>query len=148
MTDRAPNMPHLASPRGRLRGARRPSPAVCAPASGESVYVRAQGRLYEVTPGAFRSYVRDFGLGEQLAPLDMDECAGHIVSELEEALQSQPKPVGTAGRILQFDSSSLVFKVRGSRILGIRISLRYNPRQEPAGFEGRPNSDVEFYVAS
>lgn len=92
--------------------------------AGETALLRVQGRIYQITAGALRSYLKEYGFCHA-APCDYEECLGHIEGELEVALATRPQAVGTRGRILQYDSPSLAFKLIGSRIVGIRISLKY-----------------------
>lgn len=85
-------------------------------------YVRAHGRIYELTANALKSYYHEYGLGRG-APLGFNECLDHIAGEMEIALGRKPKPIGIRGRLFQYESSSLQFKVVGSKVTNIRISL-------------------------
>jgi len=86
-------------------------------------YIKVLGRVYKVTPNALRNYFGEYELGGDLF-YGFNDCLEHIAQEMEVALGRKPKPVGARGRILQYESQCLLFKLIGSRIMNIRISLR------------------------
>lgn len=137
------DIPHLRPTQRRLPGRDREEPVNSRgsfPASGKggALYVKAGGRVYKITPQAVEKYFREYGLDECL-PSEREISIGHLVEELEIALQSEPVSVGVSGRMVQYHSPSLNFKMVGSKIVNIRISLRYY-----ATGEDDDSSDVEL----
>ena len=89
-------------------------------------YIRAHGRVYALMPKALANYFREYGLNPRV-PYEFDECLNHIAGEMEIALSRNGKPVGIRGQVFQYESPSLLFKLSGSRVMNIRISLRTSP---------------------
>lgn len=103
--------------------------------SNEPLLIRVNGKIYLLTAKALQSYLADYGF-EDPDEKTKQECIEHIVSELRVALSRPGKCIGRRARIVQHDSPSLVFKLIGSKIVGLRISLKYNPSEPsmPANF--------------
>tara|TARA_B100000949_G_C14232057_1_gene429414 strand:- start:546 stop:944 length:399 start_codon:yes stop_codon:yes gene_type:complete len=95
----------------------------------EEILIRVNGRIFKLTKRAIKSYAEEYGFGEDV-PFILSDCLDHISNEFEEALKSDSKPIGLRGRMVRMTSPSLIFKLVGSKIVSIRISLKYNPRQE------------------
>jgi len=138
-----PDIPHIRPTQGRFASRDREEPVDSRgnfPASGKTgaLYVKAAGRVYKVTPQAVEKYFREYGLDERVAS-DREVSIRHLAEELEIALQSEPVSVGVSGRMVQYHSPSLNFKMVGSKIVNIRISLRYY-----ATGEDEDSSDVEL----
>ena len=89
-------------------------------------YIRVHGRLYALMPKALANYFREYGLNSGV-PYKLDECLNHIAGEMEVALSRNGKPVGIRGQLFQYESSSLLFKLSGSKVMNVRISLRTSP---------------------
>ena len=94
----------------------------------DPIYIKIDGRIFKLLPQALKSYATEFGLVE-LDPLDFQECLRHIVGELRLALRTVPKVVGTRRRLSQYESPSMIFKLVGSKVVNMRISLKYNSRE-------------------
>jgi len=89
-------------------------------------YIRVLGRVYALMPKALTNYLCEYGLSPEV-PYELDECLNHIAGEMEIALSREGKPVGIRGQLFQYESSSLIFKLSGSKVMNIRISLRTSP---------------------
>jgi hypothetical protein len=107
----------------------------------EGILARAGGRVFKVTPKAMRTYVNEYGLGGDM-PFDLAQCLDHIQMELEEALKGSPKPAYTRSRMIALESPSLVFKMVGSKIMNIRISLKYSSRDATKGKDSSKDSSL------
>ena len=95
----------------------------------EKIYLKANGRTLWLTNKAVQSYMGEYGFNLGNTGLwDAPTCYRHIIGELEDALESEPKPVGTRTTMIRIDSENLIFKLIGSKITNIRISLRYSSR--------------------
>jgi len=101
----------------------------------DGILARAGGRVFKVTPKAMRTYANEYGLGGDM-PFDLEQCLDHIEMALEEALKGTPKPAYTRSRMVALESPSLVFKMVGSKIMNIRISLKYSSRDATKGKDG------------
>jgi len=87
------------------------------------------GQTFRVDFNALKSYVREYGL-EALGPVSVDDCLDHIALELETALGVTPRQVGSKGRLERRDTGTLIFTMKGSRITNLRISLRWNTKEQ------------------
>lgn len=54
----------------------------------------------------------------------LDDCLEHIAEELEDALGGKAITTGRRGLVLQYESRDLMFRLIGSRIMSIRVSLK------------------------
>ena len=86
-------------------------------------YVKVHGRVYKLMPNALRSYFHEYGLDGD-STYGYNDCLEHIAREMEVALARKAKPVGIRGRLFQYESPSLLFKLVGSKVMNIRISLK------------------------
>lgn len=102
------------------------------------VYIRVRGRIYKLMPKALTNYMGEYGLKEGVS-YGFGECLDHIASEMAIALSRKRKPVGIRGLLFQYESPSLLFKVIGSKVVNIRISLRTGP----SAYGGDPDCTME-----
>ncbi|MDA0838936.1 MAG: hypothetical protein O2857_14240 [Planctomycetota bacterium] len=143
-----PNAKHIRPPRDKMRSRMEPT----APPSAdnfpeEPILARAGGRIFKLTPKALRTYANEYGLGSDM-PFDLDECVDHIEMELEEALKGDAKPAYTRSRMIALESPSLVFKLVGSKIMNIRISLKYSSRDATKGKDGATSATAALDAAA
>jgi hypothetical protein len=80
--------------------------------------------VVKVTPQALQKYFREYGLDDGV-PAHCEVSIRHLAQELEVALQSEPKSIGVSGRMFQYQSPSLNFRMVGSKVVNIRINLKY-----------------------
>jgi len=90
--------------------------------------IRAGGRIWRLEDKALRNYGREYGLDEVGEVFSLGECLEHITVEFEEAL-AKGKVTRPSKRMLRWQAPSLVISTIGSKIVNIRISLKYNTRQ-------------------
>ena len=90
-------------------------------------YITVRGRVYKLTPNALRSYFREYELDRGLA-CGFNDCLEHIAQEMEVALEGKPRAIGIRGRLFQYESQSLLFKLVGSKVMNIRINLKTGER--------------------
>lgn len=112
--------------RGALRAQESHNDAATGPPQRKPAYIRVHGRIYTLTPKALANYFREYGL-DRGVPHGLDECVEHIAGEMEIALSRERKAVGIRGRLSQYESPGLIFKLVGSKVVNIRISLRTGP---------------------
>jgi len=86
----------------------------------------------KITPQAMRKYFEEYGLGDKV-PADPEECLEHIGRELGLAMRSEPNSTGTASGMVEYRSPSLIFKMIGSKVVNIRISLKLGRRRIDRG---------------